>query len=312
MACLILSISSLVIAMEDMSIDSNYRQFEHMPIEIQAEFVKQYAYSIIQNAIDAIKSDTNTNYSTEQVIKIINIIKNKLMLDVGLISKNMQELSKDYIKRNLNKDLKKYNINVEEHIIDAALYHEKEYLKSLINSGLNIDINAKDKYGYSALEMANIENDQEDNNLEIVRILLDNGANVNLLGTDNYTPLMRAIDQSAHMNIVELLINKGTNIELRGDDGLDAIMLAVINNRIEIAELLIEKGANINRKYTQDYADNQITPLIAAVEHDYKDMVKLLIDNGANVNDQDNDGKTALNYTGNPEIIGMLRAAGAR
>ena len=83
--------------------------------------------------------------------------------------------------------------------------------------------------------------------LEIVKLLLDKGADPNAITKDNCTALQTAAERG-YREIVELLLDKGANLDDRMGNGKTALHLAAENGRREIVELLLDRGANINNK----------------------------------------------------------------
>jgi hypothetical protein len=76
-------------------------------------------------------------------------------------------------------------------------------------------------------------------NIEIVKLLLDKGADVNL--TDKYgnTPLHLAASDG-HIEIVKLLLEKGSDVNSkRRNDGTTPLYWAALNGHIEIVKLLL-------------------------------------------------------------------------
>ena len=168
-----------------------------------------------------------------------------------------------------------------DHELLSALqkgYKKKVNIETVQNAIADgADVNVKDDEGISALYYA--AGDAED---KIVKILIDNGANVdekeNEYGT---TPLMSAID--------------------RGKS----------EQRIAIVTLLIERGADVNAKSKT----LEQTPLIHAAQYNQKTITKILIDNGADVSAKDKNWKTPLDYAakmGHKEIVAILRKHDAK
>lgn len=78
---------------------------------------------------------------------------------------------------------------------------------------------------------------------EIVKYLVERGANVNALYEGHYSPLMSAVG-SNNIEIIKLLIEKGANVNLKDKHGNDALWKAVFNYNFEIVRLLVEAGAD--------------------------------------------------------------------
>ena len=105
-------------------------------------------------------------------------------------------------------------------------------------------INSKDPVSRTALIRA-CENGNED----IVKTLINNGANVNLATDHEHgktTPLMEAA-ANGYTNIVIILIENGADVKAKSRRGYTAIDFAWINKHKEIVEILLRNGAKITR-----------------------------------------------------------------
>jgi ankyrin repeat protein len=80
--------------------------------------------------------------------------------------------------------------------------------------------------------------------VEQVRTLLDNGANVDAVALDDWTPLTRAADKG-QMKAVELLIRRGASINKPSGD-LTPLFFAARNGHTQIAKFLVEHGAKLD------------------------------------------------------------------
>ena len=132
--------------------------------------------------------------------------------------------------------------------------------------------------------------------LEIVKILLDKGVDVNLLTNDDATLLYIAMDQGTS-EMVELLIKRGAVVDKlsfeynTGERVSITPLLRAVSKLIhgwvpaqtlfhyhDIIKILLEKRADVN---FQRY--DGATPLYIAVIGGYFETVKLLLENGADV-----------------------------
>ncbi len=112
---------------------------------------------------------------------------------------------------------------------------------------------------------------------EVVKLLLDKGADVNVVAGGWFTALMLAAS-SGHKGIVKLLLDKGADVNVADSIGHTALMRASKNGHKEVVKLLLDKGADVNA------ADRDgKTALMLASEKGHKEVVKLLLDMGANV-----------------------------
>ena len=188
-------------------------------------------------------------------------------------------------------------------------------VKRLIAAGADVN--------FSDAEICGVDtplgNAIESGSLEVVRVLLENGANLNAeikdfsdscaQDTDRYwslTPLTLAAKEvvgsvsPARMEILKLLIAKGADVNAFDGEGQTALMVlaeGTHSRRIEMNEVtaaavdfLLEKGAEIEAKNKR----HGWTPLMLAASYAKLDMVRLLLDRGANVNATGKAKETAL------------------
>lgn len=78
--------------------------------------------------------------------------------------------------------------------------------------------------------------------LAAVRRLLESGSDVNARDRYGQTALMTA-SRDGNLEIVHLLIANGTDLDHTAKYGLSALMLAVINGHVEIVQVLAQAGA---------------------------------------------------------------------
>ena len=138
--------------------------------------------------------------------------------------------------------------------------------------------------------------------LDVLRCLIENGADINASTTDNCTPLMIAIE-NGKINVATFLIERGANVDLKDDRGDTALHYAVsryilhnCNDSLKVCSCLIKHGADVNGCNNNKGPNNRRTPLMIASRYGRVDVMTLLIKHGADVNLQDKNGETALHY----------------
>jgi ankyrin repeat protein len=102
------------------------------------------------------------------------------------------------------------------------------------------------------------------------------------------TPLIMAV-RGANKDVVELLLNAGAKVDIQNSDGKTALITAAEMGFGYIVKLLLDAGAVV------DMNDNDgNTALITAVKNDYINVVALLVYKGVDVTIINNERKTAL------------------
>jgi hypothetical protein len=117
-----------------------------------------------------------------------------------------------------------------------------------LKHGANPNAKRKNQYkiAKTALSMAASNNE----NPEIVKILLDAGADPNIPDGDGGTPLHEACDRyrTDETGIPEALIEAGANVNARGRSGNTPLHVAARDNSLHHCRLLVSKGADITIK----------------------------------------------------------------
>jgi ankyrin repeat protein len=142
--------------------------------------------------------------------------------------------------------------------------------------------------------------------LDVVKLLIENGADVNLKGEAWYGPL-HAAAANGHIEVVKILLENGADVSIFHQN--KPLHNAAMNGHIEVAEILLDNGADVNAKGTDEAA-----PLHTAVSNNQLLMVKWLLSKGANVNPRAAYGCTPLHsaaWRNNVEIGKILLEHGA-
>ena len=143
-------------------------------------------------------------------------------------------------------------------------------------------------------------------NEEIARLLIENGAKLDIQDEDDKTALMHAIQHDYLKEIAKLLVEKGTNLNLQDKEGMTAVMYAIWCGEFELAVLLIEKGARLDlqdkdgksalRWAVDSFCDEGGTVYPKFFNCADLGFINLLIDKGKNLDSQDKDGTTVLMF----------------
>ncbi len=198
---------------------------------------------------------------------------------------------------------------------NAVNWDEINELNALLNTlntliDYNVDVNAikeDEGNGKSALMYAM----QNNANYDIVRMLLDSGANVHATDNDGLTALMYAAFANDSSEVFQALLEAGADVRATDKNGITALTYAARNANSEIMKMLLERGANVHEKGS----DGSTALIMAACFNNNPDVIELMLENGARVNDVDHLGRTALMMAsgfGNPDMVSTLLEHGAK
>ena len=139
----------------------------------------------------------------------------------------------------------------------------------------------------------------------VVRLLPDNGAEVNIQDEGGMTALCWAAVRG-HTVVVKQLLDKGANVNIADDHGQTALHLATAHG---VVKQLLDKGADVDIKN-----DRGETALYLAVLDSDNTVIEQLLDKGADVNTASVDGYTVLGWAladGDDTLVEQLLAKGA-
>lgn len=195
-----------------------------------------------------------------------------------------------------------------DRLIDICHRGDIDRLKKFIEAGGDINIGIGTEYGVTILHMFHPYPFPD----SVVRVLIDNGFNVNAKDNNGCTPLhgvcmFRFVGtRKKGASIAKMLIDAGADVNHRNDLGETPLYYAFRGGDIEVVKVLIDAGADVNAK------DNDgITPahdLIYEIHHwerspeharfgkEVTTLISLFIDKGVDFNAKDNNGKAPLDY----------------
>ena len=163
----------------------------------------------IDNESNKTKETTYYSYTDKEIISFIE-------------SGDFQTIKKLIESKSLDVN---YNLEIDEYskstpLIEAIKYKQTNIINYLLEN--NADVNLA--LGYSTPLVEAVYYDEQ-----LVRKLIDLGADVNLATESGFTPLMASAGRH-NIAIAELLIEKGADIEAKDDDGINALVYASTYN----------------------------------------------------------------------------------
>ena len=111
-------------------------------------------------------------------------------------------------------------------------------------------------------------------NIDIVKLLIKNGAIINITNSNPYNMLKGCADRG-HTEIIKLLIKNNVDVDKFGKE---ALLNACSRGYFDIVKILVEKGVDVNFK--DKYND---TPLVGATRSSNIKIINYLIDKGLEI-----------------------------
>ncbi|KAF5281785.1 hypothetical protein FQR65_LT14532 [Abscondita terminalis] len=118
---------------------------------------------------------------------------------------------------------------------------------------------------------------------EVVRVLMANGADVNVSDCLHYAVTW------GRVQIVKDLLERGADINKKNQDGVPVLMHAITNNRTKVAVFLIRQGADVN---AVDDLGSSVLHRAALLNE--RHVIRELVSRGAEIDKHDSDGNTPL------------------
>lgn len=171
--------------------------------------------------------------------------------------------------------------------------------RDLIIRGINPNTADKKAGGITPLFIA-----VEDGNIEMVEMLLQFRAKINVRDSNKQTPIMK-LDDDATPELVELLVRYGAKLNAVDKQGNTALILAAGAADADVIKALLTAGADVHSANKEGQ-----TALMEAAENDDLETVRLLLERGAKVNAKNKDGETAWDLASDDEVEKLLETYG--
>ena len=183
--------------------------------------------------------------------------------------------------------------------LNAASCHGHEAVaRLLLENGAGVDVKNDD--GRTPLSWA-----AANGHSEVAKLLLQAGAEVDAEDKWGGTPLILAA-MNGHSGVVELLLHAEAEVDAKDNEGWTPLISAAMNGHSWVVELLLHPEAEVDAKNDEGW-----TPLILAAMNGHSGVVELLLHAEAEVDAKDNKGRTPLSvaaWNGHSEVVELLEA----
>ena len=161
------------------------------------------------------------------------------------------------------------------------------------------DVDAVDPLGQPALLLASARG-----YADIVGWLLEKGANIEVRGPRNWTPLIAATF-GGHTGVVKLLLQRKASTTAVSADGLNALFYAVDYQYPDIIDALLAAGADVNAATAPEFQSGH-SVLMRAAMRNFSALADKLLAAGARIEQTDTLGRTALIYAAQYDAVETL------
>ena len=197
-------------------------------------------------------------------------------------------------------DINARNKNACTPLHSAVLYGRLEVVRVLLDNGANAKLEIEE--GATALHIVSPgKYDSEKHRVGIARLLLERGGDVNARNKNTFTPLHVAVF-NGRLEVVRVLLDNGANAMLETEEGATALHFVSLGkydseeHRVGITRLLLERGGDVNAR-----KKNRLTPLHSAVLYGRLEVARVLLDHDANAKLETEGGETALHIVSRGE-----------
>lgn len=249
---------------------------------IEEKDIEKIKFLLKQNINLSIVNQEGSNIF--HILSQINATKEITEILVNTLDKKLLELKNDWGDTPLHSLIRYSNINS---IDIAKIYiNANSNIVNIISDDFNDDNITIKKTSplFLAIDL---------NELEIVKLLITKGANLNWKNEERKTALFYTVGNSHDNNITKMLIEKGADFTINGyeytsrlseengkiienfyliDYGWTLLNEAIKSNNNEIVKFLIKQGIDIH-----EIDENGNSPFKNAYDNDNKEIVKLLI-----------------------------------
>lgn len=177
-----------------------------------------------------------------------------------------------------------------------------EKLVNVLACGYNANHTFRDYAHRTGLHIA-----ADKGHLSCVHVLVQAGAQVDVMDRNQLTPLMLAASKG-NAAVVKYLVRTGADVTLKGEDGMTALHMAAKSGHLEVCKIILTE-CKVPRTLVDSVDDGGWTSLIWACEFCHADVARYLLDKKCDPLIRDAEQNIALHwsaYSGSPEITEML------
>jgi ankyrin repeat protein len=177
------------------------------------------------------------------------------------------------------------NKNGSKLLYYACMNKRFDVMKLLLDANVDPNISYDNKIALISASKNNFD--------DVVECLLANEkTNIDIVDQEGNTALLSACGDEKNLNVIKKLLELGANPNIQNENGLTALITTIIYCHKKIVDILLQiPSLNINLK-----DKHRNTALIHAVYYKEYTIAEKLIKHGADHTIKDNSGKTAMDF----------------
>ncbi|XP_043275266.1 histone-lysine N-methyltransferase EHMT2 [Venturia canescens] len=177
-----------------------------------------------------------------------------------------------------------------------------EKLVNVLACGYNANHTFREQSHRTGLHIA-----AEKGHLGCVHVLIQAGAQVDVMDKNQLTPLMLAATEGK-TDVVKYLVRTGADVTLKGEDGMTALHMAAKSGHLKACRIILSE-CKVPRTLVDSVDDGGWTSLIWACEFRHSNVARFLLEKKCDPLIRDAEQNIALHwsaYSGSSEITEML------
>lgn len=292
--------------------NNKLRVFGEMRNEANIEKAQKYferAKNVVEHKYQY--SMINSHLQNIALLKRDKITQKRLLEESKLLKyKNPYAIKKPEKKRKLKTKKNNKEIPQEyDELFKAIKSKDVEKVKQILSSkSINLDpprmaYEVNKPLGFAAAY----------GNLEIVKLLLEKGADINGKTAYGDSPLIKAAERKNN-EIVEFLLSEGADVNQPNDFGKTVFIAWSAFGDLEHVKLALSYGAKVNEGYMgltgEERGEMGLTALQTSAFHGKLEVIKVLLLHGGDPTIEDSNGKNAFDLAtqeGHAEVVNYLK-----
>ncbi|ARF02784.1 SWPV1-210 [Shearwaterpox virus] len=277
-------------------------------------------YAVIARRLNIVNAllrkgyDASLNLQGYSCLHIVTLPRREFDMEAEIFSKDIYRKVVDYLDSKNNMKLSEaIFIPILKNFLKGNFDLSDEQLKQLDNKAKKEEVSIiksllKNEHNLSYLKYNSdiILNAIERQNIDMVKLLLDNDASLISRYIDDYSVLQHSIKFN-NVDIFKLVLGKHRDFK-RCKYNYISLHYAVMYGSIDILRFLLSLGVNVNTKDIDNY-----TPLYYSVIYDKYEVTEILLKHGANPNIVKNNSSETVIFKAisSPDTVKLLLDYGA-